>query len=242
METVIVLSIIAASVVLFVLHKRGKDKERQQKILELLSRPIHSDESFEVESVMRVVSESIDLVNTSKNYETVKSRLSLAIDKLQYLFGKYPHRDDIKTALETCRAHRKPVHTNALRSAVEAIMTKAKLAKTATGKTNAANRALLLLKEGLSDEFVDQEVVKKTIAAIHIYLNKEEMKEIETKAERFEFKGNYKKALDTYQDALFFLRKDDYDDTRQQEDIQRIERKIAEMEENLARPPVKTKK
>jgi len=235
------LLIVAAFIIIPIFLKKIKEKERQQKIRELLDSQARDAESFEIDSVMRVVDESIEIVNTSKNYDTVKSRLSVAIDKLQYLIARYPHRGDIKSSLEKCLAHRKPVHTNALCTAVDAIMTKARLAKTITGKTNAANRALLLLKDGLADEFIDKNTIKKSVSAIELYLNKEELKEIEIRAERFEFKGNFKKALDTYQDALFFLRKDNYDDSSQQKDIQRIERKIAEMEENLSRPPIKTK-
>ena len=210
------LLIVAAFIIIPIFLKKIKEKERQQKIRGLLDKQARDAESFEIDSVMRVVDESIEIVGTSKNYDTVKSRLSIAIDKLQYLIARYPHRIDIKTALEKCLAHRIPVHTNALCTAVDALMAKAKLAKTIPGKTNAANKALLLLKDGLADEFVDNDAIKKTASAIQLYLNKEELKETETRAERFEFKGNFKKALDTYQDALFFLRRDNYDDSSQQ--------------------------
>lgn len=48
-------------------------------------------------------------------------------------------------------------------------------------------------------------------------------------ARKAEFKGNMKKAVDPYQEALFFLSNDDVDDAGQAEEIGRIEAKIQEL-------------
>ncbi len=47
-----------------------------------------------------------------------------------------------------------------------------------------------------------------------------------SKAEKAEFKGQKKKALDAYLDALFVIRKDSIDDSHQQKEIDAIEEKI----------------
>ena len=48
-------------------------------------------------------------------------------------------------------------------------------------------------------------------------------------AEKAEFKGNTKQALDQYLEALYFLKTDDVDDQLQAAEIARISRKIAEL-------------
>lgn len=51
---------------------------------------------------------------------------------------------------------------------------------------------------------------------------------IET-AEKAEFKGSKKKAIDQYLEALYFLKTDDIDDKLQKDQIEEIETKIAEL-------------
>ena len=48
-------------------------------------------------------------------------------------------------------------------------------------------------------------------------------------ARKAEFKGNVKKAIDQYQEALFFIRNDDIDDTQQRFEINEIETKLTEL-------------
>jgi cell division FtsZ-interacting protein ZapD len=52
-------------------------------------------------------------------------------------------------------------------------------------------------------------------------------------ASKAEFKGQLKKALDQYQEALYFLRSDDIEDAQQTGEIEGIEAKIAEMTEKI---------
>ncbi|MDA2932986.1 hypothetical protein MYX82_01440 [Acidobacteria bacterium AH-259-D05] len=48
-------------------------------------------------------------------------------------------------------------------------------------------------------------------------------------ARKAEFKGNKKKAIDQYQEALYFIRNDDIPDEQQQKEIQEIESKLEEL-------------
>lgn len=186
-------------------------------------------EQFEVAQVMRVVNESLELVNNSKKADTRISRLDVAIDKLAHLRSRFPHRSDIAESLQDCRDYRPKLHTALVEEAVQKYMDKARLAKTLSGKVNSANKALEVLRDAIDDEYVDRGMLEQSVLFVRAYINAEELKDIEIKAERFEFKENYKKALDLYQDALFFLKKDDIDDAEQQSDIERIEGKIEEM-------------
>lgn len=79
-----------------------------------------------------------------------------------------------------------------------------------------------------------------------LLLNKSKLDEMEIKVRKFlhetqlnafleearkaEFKGNKKKALDQYKEALYFLRNDEIDDSLQAGKIKEIEKKISELE------------
>jgi hypothetical protein len=61
------------------------------------------------------------------------------------------------------------------------------------------------------------------------YMDKARLDNELEKAEKAEFKGQKKKALDAYLDALFLIRKDSIDDAKQQKEISQIELKIREL-------------
>ena len=48
-------------------------------------------------------------------------------------------------------------------------------------------------------------------------------------AKKAEFKGNKKKAIDQYQEALYFIRNDDVPDDQQGQYIEKIESKLKEL-------------
>ena len=50
------------------------------------------------------------------------------------------------------------------------------------------------------------------------------------KADKCEFKGEWKKAVSAYQDVLYFLKRDHIPDEEQAEQLAEIEDKIAEMQ------------
>lgn len=114
-------------------------------------------------------------------------------------------------------------------------MDKSRLSKTITTKVNNANKALEILKEALTDQYVDKHKIQDSVLFIKKYIHTEELKALELTAERFEFKGNLKKALDSYQDVLFFLKKDEIDDAQQKTDLNRIENKIEQLKANLSK-------
>lgn len=189
---------------------------------------------------MRVVTESLDLVNNSKNPRTRMDRLDVAINKLSYLRSRFPHREDISIALTKSFNYRPQLHTTLLQDSIEKCMDKSRMAKTLSGKVNSANKALEILRDAVNDEYVDKTMLKQTIIFIKTYINKAELEDIEVKAERYEFKENYKKALDLYQDALFFLKKDEIDDAQQKEDFKRINNKIEKMRTLINGNPIET--
>lgn len=225
MTTLLLISAFAAAGIFFCSaakrKKAAKMKEARRRALE----------DIDIANHMRVIDESIDLVNNSKNFETRISRLALCIDRLSGLHECYPHRQDIEKALKQCLQHRPRLHTEAVRSKAQKLFDKARLARTLTGKLNKATKALEVLKQAADDQYVDKTIITESANLLREFMHREELKEIETKAERFEFKENYKKALDLYQDALFFLKKDDIPDSHQTKDIDRIEEKIQTMKE-----------
>ncbi len=199
-------------------------------------------ESMEVSRAAEIINESSDLVDFSSNPATRLGRLELIISRAQYILSKYPHRTEFRDPLEKALAYRVPLHNKIIEDSVQKCMDKARAARTITGKMNSAAKALEILREALDNEYADKVKVKKSARTVRFFMYQEELKNITTKAEKFEFKANYKKALDAYQDALFFLKQEDIGEPQQADDIQRIEKKIEEMRERINAPKVGEKK
>lgn len=62
------------------------------------------------------------------------------------------------------------------------------------------------------------------------FLHETQLNAFLEEARKAEFKGNKKKALDQYKEALYFLRNDEIDDSLQAGKIKEIEKKISELE------------
>lgn len=211
-----------------------RQKEKNIRLEQQRIAMIQAIEDAEVAEVMRVVDESINIVNTTKNNGTKISRCDVVVDKLSYLTRQYPHREDIEKSLNDTVDYRCHLHDSIVEEQVDKFLTKSKLAKTLTGKLNNANKALEVLKEATTNKYVDQKKVVASVAFVKDYMHHAELQDIKTKAERFEFKENYKKALSYYQDVLFFLRKDDIEDSLQTKEIKRLEQKIKEMKRKIS--------
>ncbi len=199
-------------------------------------------EDREIAIIIAEINEALDAVKISRSPRRRIERMDFAILRATQAAQAFPHTGTFKKFLGKAFKMRTDLHNEIVQDNVRKLMDKARIAKTVTGKVNSATKALEVLKAALGNEYIDKDKVRKSAMAVQLFINQEQLKDYELKAERFEFKANYKKALDLYQDALFFLKKDDIDDSEQAKDIQRIEKKIEEMRERIAAPKVGEKK
>lgn len=185
---------------------------------------------------IEIIKESEELVKKSKKFETRIGRSDDILNQINHLRGYaekgYPFKTDwdnyerkitnIKTQLIGEFAHLK----------VTEYLQKAEIAKTIGSKLTNANKALLHLAD-LQNlyNYENQKLDKLTKDFIH----KAEYNDLLEKAEKEEFKSNTKKAIDKYQDVLFFLRRDDIDDRLQAAEIEKIESKINSLSGQLSK-------
>jgi hypothetical protein len=189
---------------------------------------------FTIARLGQIVSESIDIANRSKVLSTRTSRLDLAIEKLEEL-QQYAARgicykpEDITAQVGNLRAFRKSLVTMAILDAARTALEQARLATTpkqrVTLLTKAAMKAQLLSKElpmpSDAQEVLtslDREICNVTIAG-HI-----------ADAEKAAFRGQKKKAVDRYQEALYALKTDRVPDDEQLEQIRDIEAKLTALQ------------
>lgn len=190
--------------------------------------------TLEASQKVRIIQESKDIVMKSKKLDTKLSRLDLMLEVATDLL-KYedkgievidPPPSEIIRMIQT---DQQELVLAWAREQVDNILTKANLKPTPKTKINAGTKALEAVAEArqkLDGGHPDLEnLEKKTKAFIHQttlagYLDA---------AQKAEFKGQKKKALDQYQEALYLLKTDDTDDALQADEIARIEVKIAEL-------------
>lgn len=183
----------------------------------------------------RVLKESVELAQEGKTVKTRVSRCDLAIEHAEYLL---PFEEKgINTVdptptkiLKHLRSLRTEIVVTEASLLADKAIAKSKIATTARSKENAVAAGLLKIREfaggyGLSEDPAISSLEDTLRSEIH----RVTLSNFEEAAQKAEFKGNTKKAIDQYQEALFFLLNDDVDDSQQQAEIARIEGKIEEL-------------
>jgi len=193
---------------------------------------------------VRIIQDSQEIIKASRNLDTKLSRFQVAIDHLAAL--REYERHGIETVQpEPSEAIRNYVHRRTEEIADHAklahddAVAKADLAVSSRSKVTALSKGLLKLRDltqyapdsikGLNQDLL-QRIAKTTMTD---YLEK---------ARKAEFKGQQKKALEQYYEALYFLKHDEVDDSLQMEHITVLEQKIVELGGSLnyqaASPPI----
>ena len=190
---------------------------------------------IEVDGRLRVLKDSLKLAEEGKTVRTRLSRCDVAIEHLEYLLEF--EEKGIKTIipypsslLKKMRWLRTENIVTEASTITEKAIEKSKLATTAKSKENAVAAGLMKVRDlassnGLTDDPAIASLEDKLRSEIH----RVTLANYEEAAQKAEFKGNTKKAIDQYQEALFFLLNDDVDDSRQQSHINRIEAKIKKL-------------
>ena len=185
---------------------------------------------IDVNSRVKVIQESKDIINSSKKLDTVLSRLDTIVMHAQEL-RKYedagislltPPPSDLISYTEKKKDDMIISFTH---KDVDGWMVKADSAASPKTQITQASKALAIIMEAkkkLLDPYKLNELELRTKKYIHdtqfgIYIDA---------AQKAEFKGQKKKAIDQYQEALYFLKTDDIDDADQIDQIRELEEKI----------------
>lgn len=174
--------------------------------------------------LLQVINESIAIAKTTKNHETRLSRIDVAISTSETLLDHFPDDEESRNLYGQLIAIRPQLHLEAFETALEKYMIKARSMKTLKSKINNAEKALVEVESAYLDPYIDKNTVDHYKQAINQFLTDIQVNDYAEKARKYEFKGQYSKAADSYLDALFHIKNDAIDDELQAEQILEIER------------------
>lgn len=188
---------------------------------------------LDVQQRGRVINDCMKLVAESKKMETRLSRCDLLVEHAQALL-EYEHKGiptmtpSPSQLLAEYTAMRDEIVFEGITAEAEKALAKAEIAATPRTSINEANKALLKIREG-RQELRDQAKLNQLEARVRHFSHETQLNAYLEAARKAEFKGQKKKALDQYQEALYFLRSDEIDDSLQAGKIGEIEAKISEL-------------
>ncbi len=184
----------------------------------------------------RIINDCMKLADKSKNIKTKLSRCDLLIEHAQVLFEyeckEIPTISPLPSQLsQEYTIKRDQIVLESTTTDVEKALAKAEIAATARTSINEANKALIKLLEAKKEiqDRVRLDKLDELEARVRHFSHETQLNAYIEEARKAEFKGQKKKALDQYQEALFFLRNDDIDDSLQEEKIRDIQLKISEL-------------
>lgn len=182
----------------------------------------------------RILNESIELARKGKTFSTRLSRCDLLLEHARCLL-KYEGMN-IQTISPTPSEilveygdYRDKLIIEEACKVADKGKAKAEVAATIASKYNALANSLIKVKDifkNLSNPTFGKKVEKELKFLIH----KIKLDGFLDAAKKAEFKGNKKRAIDQYQEALYFIRNDDIPDDQQIKEIKEIESKLKELE------------
>lgn len=181
----------------------------------------------------RIISESIELIKKSKNFKTRLSRCDLILNIAEKLL-EYENKgiQSIKPApsefISMYANIRNEIILESLKSDIEKAENKIRITDKPQSKINEINKTLLKIQD-YKKEIKDKTKINKIEKEFNKTKHEAQLATYLEVAKKAEFKGQNKKALDQYQEALYFLENDKIDDKLQKDNIGKIEEKISEL-------------
>jgi len=197
--------------------------------------------AISVGSRLRVVNDSTKLVVESKNYETRLSRCKLAMDHLSDIKREYEDRSItvMSPRAADILAKLRSEYPTLVQQAVEQIVKEAKqkadVASTPTAKGNAFGKGALALGKLREQESGFDEAIQSAEQEMRKSIDRVRATSIIDDGQKAEFKGNSKKALDRYLEALYLVLVDKTDDREQREMIATLEANITRLGGEVSR-------
>lgn len=179
---------------------------------------------------LRIIQESAKLVDKTTNPDTLMRRLQVLSDNLNALL-EY-ERQGISTITPSpseLLARFERDRTRAIRKSaehiIESALAKAKVTVSQKSAITTAEKALVKLQV-FRRETNDAVDLAGFEARLTDFIHDKQLEGYLEGAKKAEFKGNRKKAIDSYQEALYLLRTDAIDDAEQTRLISEVEAKI----------------
>ncbi len=188
--------------------------------------------SPELEYHVRMVNESVDIIDSSTEAKTMLYRLGFLEENLNEVLKIIPDNESAMQMYAMLPEIRRKVHTKAVVETVKKLSSKAELAKLASTKQRYAKEALIMIDAAMKTGIADQKTVMAEANGLRRYIAQVEIDEYVGKAKRHEFKGQKSKALEFYKDALYSALNDDIPDGEQSDVIEHLKSKLAELEQN----------
>lgn len=147
-------------------------------------------------------------------------------DQIARIFALDPANRVVRALMERMPTLKRDCATKMVLMRVGDLSSRAELASTVATKQKNAKEALICIEAAIADGVADPAPLREKVPALRRYVAQVEIDSFTEKAKRFEFKGNLKKALEYYQDALYSAIHDDVDDADQQETISGLTAKV----------------
>lgn len=128
---------------------------------------------------------------------------------------------------------RERILTDGLEKLVSDGLARAEVAQTPGAKIGQASRSLIRLRD-FNDQGAKPGHMEGLERKLRDFIHTTQLNAYLEKANKAQFKGQHKKALDQFREALYFLKHDEIDDKLQAANVGEIEKKIAELESRLA--------
>lgn len=127
---------------------------------------------------------------------------------------------------------KKELQLEQIRDLVHKLIEKASLASTIKTKVNSANKALLKISDAKKRFDFGANLFQTLEIDVKRFVHEAKLSDFLEKARKAAFMGKRKKALEQYQEALYYLKTDEIDDSFQKENIKLIEEEIRQLGDN----------
>lgn len=188
---------------------------------------------LDIKERTRIMNDCLRLARDGKTFRTRLSRCDLLLEHADHLLQYEKKGIPILSPspseiLREYRVYRDDLILEEARQVAEKAKAKAEVASTVTAKHNALASGLLKTQEIIQNSS-DASAGKQLERELKFLMHKAKLDGFLEAAKKAEFKGNKNKAIDQYQEALFFIRNDDVPDDQQSLEIGQIEAKLKEL-------------
>lgn len=186
--------------------------------------------TMEINRRAQIIDDCVRIMKESRNLKTRVSRCDVLRQQAEALLDY--ERKDIPTlevspseVIEACKSDREELICEGVETEVKEALGKAEVITSLKKKITAAEKVLLIIQEWRA-ELRDPSKLDTLDSQVKKFIHKTQLDSYLEAARKAEFKGQNKKALDQYQEALYYLRTDAIDDSAQVSQIAELERKI----------------
>lgn len=187
---------------------------------------------IEIQQRLRIIGDSHNIIGKSKNIEIIISRCDLLIENLKELskYDKYKIVEmNFGNSAQSYEVLKEELILKNLKTSYDSIKEKLLTLSTTNAEVNQLNKLKVevqkyyhLIQRNAGD-------INQLIIVIDKEISKVQFDDFIYKAKKNEFKGNKKKALDYYYEALYLLKTDKVEDNEQLTQIREVQNKIKEL-------------